>query len=107
MLTGGVGAAGETIAANVVKTGATEVVKSGAKQLAVRAGAGVVAGVTAKAVDEVKACATTDKEWKDFGKVVDEHGNTSVLGTVAAWSSSAVVGAVGGKLPIAVWPFKC
>ena len=89
MLTGGLGAVGETLAANLVETAVT--------QLALRAGTGAIAGVTAKAVDEVKACSTTDKKWNEFGRTMDENGNTSVLGTVGSWFSSAVVGALGGK----------
>lgn len=70
VVTGGMGAAGETIAANVVKQGAKEVAKAGAKKLAVRATTGLVTGVASKAIEEVKQCSTTDKKmvrlWKKF-----------------------------------------
>ncbi|CAF2594333.1 unnamed protein product [Rotaria sp. Silwood2] len=92
--TGGVGAAGETIATNVVKQGAKEVAKAGAKKLAVRATTGIVTGVTAKAIDEVKQCSTTDKKWSDYGKSFDQYGSEN--GSVASWITSAAVGGLGG-----------
>ncbi|CAF3651856.1 unnamed protein product [Rotaria sp. Silwood1] len=92
--TGGVGAAGETIATNVVKQGAKEVVKAGAQKLAVRATTGIVTGVTAKAIDEVKQCSTNDKKWSDYGKTFDENGEEK--GTAASWITSAAVGGLGG-----------
>jgi len=94
VLTGGVGAAGEAVAANVVKQGAKEVAMVGAKKLAIRTAAGAVAGVTSKAVDEIKACTTTDKKWSDFGKTLDQNGEEN--GTATSWAMSAVVGGLGG-----------
>ena len=44
MLTGGIGAAGEAVATNVVKQGAKEVAKVGVKKLAIRTVAGAAAG---------------------------------------------------------------
>ena len=90
LVTGGIGAAGETIAANAVKQGA----KVGAKKLAVRAVTGAVAGFTSKAVDEVKQCSTTNKQWSDYGKNFDAQGNQN--GTVFSWVTSAAVGGLGG-----------
>ena len=84
MFTGGIGAAGEAVAANVGKT------------LVVRAGTGIVAGVTGKVIDEVKTCSTTSKKWENFGQTLDKDGKVSVGGTIASWTSGAVVGAVGG-----------
>ena len=92
--TGGIGAAGETIAANVVKQGAKEVAKAGAKKLVIRAATGVATGVVAKTIDEVKQCSTTEKKFSDFGKSFDANGNES--GTVTAWATSALVGGLGG-----------
>lgn len=92
--TGGMGAAGETIATNVVKQGAKQVTKVGVKKFAVRAATGVVTGVTTKAIDEFKQCSTTDKNWSDYGKTFDKNGNEN--GTVASWLTSAVVGGLGG-----------
>ena len=92
--TGGMGAAGETIAANVVRQGAKEVAKAGAKKLAIRTATGIATGVVAKAVDEVKQCSTTDKKFSDFGKSLDENGKEN--GTVTAWATSAFIGGLGG-----------
>ncbi|CAF1204627.1 unnamed protein product [Adineta steineri] len=92
--TGGMGAAGEVVAANTVKQVAAQGVKAGAAKLAVRATTGVVTGVAAKAIDEVKQCSTTDKEWKDYGKSFDENGKQN--GTATAWIASAAVGGLGG-----------
>ena len=90
LVTGGIGAVGETVAANAVKQGA----KVGAKKLAVRAVTGAVAGLTSKAVDEVKQCSTTEKQWSDYGKTFDAKGNQS--GTVTSWVASAAAGGLGG-----------
>ena len=54
LVTGGVGAGGEVIANNMVKSSATEVEKVGAKGLAIRTAAETVSGVAAKIIDEVK-----------------------------------------------------
>ena len=54
LVTGGVGAEGEVIANNMVKSGATEVEKVGAQKLSIRTAAGTVSGVAAKIIDEVK-----------------------------------------------------
>jgi hypothetical protein len=94
VLTGGIGAAGEAVATNVAKQGAKEVVKVGAKKLVIRTAAGGIAGITSKAVDEVKMCTTTDKKWSDFGKTLDKNGEEN--GTATSWAMSAVVGGLGG-----------
>lgn len=88
VLTGGIGASGEVIAATATKVGA--------QKLAIRATTGVVTGVASKVIEEVKVCSTAEKNWSDFGKVVDEGGNTSVKGTAAAWAVSMAAGLVGG-----------
>lgn len=85
LLSGGVGAVGEAIASNVAKT------------VIVRSGAGAVAGVGSKVVNEIKEIATTDKKLSDFGKTLDENGKPLDTGaTVASWVISAAVGAAGG-----------
>ena len=96
VLTGGIGAAGETVAAKVVQQGAKEVVKAGAKKLAIRTAAGAVAGVASKVVDETKECLTTDKKWSQFGQTLDENGEVSGTGTFVSWATSTVVGGLGG-----------
>lgn len=90
--TGGIGSLGELAVANVAKEGAVQVVKS----LGIRAVTGIVSGTAAKAVDEVKQCATTDKQWSDYGKTLDKDGNYTASGTVASWASSAIAGSLGG-----------
>jgi hypothetical protein len=77
-VTGGLGVVGETIAANVVEQG----VRAGMKKLVVRAATGAVAGVTSKAIDEVKLCLTTNRKFSDA--------------KVTEWLSSALVGVLGG-----------
>ncbi|CAF1150790.1 unnamed protein product, partial [Adineta ricciae] len=94
VVTGGVGVAGETVAVNVVKQGAKEVAKAGAKKLAVRATTGAVVGLTSKAIDEVKQCSTADKKWRDYGKSFDRNGKPN--GTTTAWVGSALGGGLGG-----------
>lgn len=59
--TGGIGAAGETIAANFVKQGMKQGIKFGVTKLAIRAGAGAFAGAASKGVDEIKQCSTAGK----------------------------------------------
>jgi len=86
VFTGGAGAIGESVATNVVKTGA---------KIGIRVGAGVVAGVGSKAITEVKEIATTDKKLEDFGKTLDSTGEVNKTATAVSWISSGVVGAVG------------
>lgn len=89
--TGGIGAGGEVVATNVTK----EVAKVGLTKLAVRTGAGTVAGLTSKAIDEVRMCSTAGKHWSDFGKSLDENGKDN--GTAMSWVMGAAVGgALGG-----------
>jgi hypothetical protein len=90
IFTGGVGAAGETIAANVAK--------QSVKTLALRGVTGGVTGVTAKALNEIKECTFNDKKWSQFGQEIDENGNKS--GTVSAWLMSAGTGILGGKFKL-------
>ena len=87
VFTGGFGAAGETLAANVAK--------EGIKTLALRGVTGGVTGLTAKALNEVKECTVNDKKWSDFGQEIDEKGNNK--GTFSAWLISAGTGIFGGK----------
>jgi len=86
VFTGGAGAIGESVATNVVKTGA---------KIGIRVGAGVVAGVGSKAITEVKEIATADKKFEDFGKTLDSKGEVNMTATAVSWISSGVVGAVG------------
>ncbi len=86
VFTGGAGAIGESVATNVAKVSA---------KIAIRAGTGLAVGVGAKAITEVKECATAEKKWQDFGKTLDSTGNVNVAGTVVSWASSGVVGAIG------------
>ena len=95
VFTGGIGAAGEAVAANFAKQGAKEIAKVGAKKLAVRAVTGGAAGITSKAVNEIKECAVNDKKWSDFGKELDANGKEN--GTVSAWLLSAGSGVLGGR----------
>ena len=90
VFTGGVGAAGEVVAANVAK--------EGVKQVAIRVGSGVVAGVTTKAISEVKDCSTNQKEWSDFGKTLNKDGECSTIGTVASWATSGLTGGLGSRI---------
>ena len=85
VITGGAGTIGESVAANVAKQGA---------KVGIRAATGVVAGVSAKALSEVKECTTTDKKFEHFGQMLDSQGNVNVAGTVASWTSSGVVGVI-------------
>jgi hypothetical protein len=96
VLTGGIGASGELIAAKVAQQGAKTFAVAGAKKLAVRTATGVVAGVVSKVVDETKECTTTDKKWSDFGQTVDENGKVKGTATATSWAISAVVGGLGG-----------
>ncbi|UJR09490.1 hypothetical protein I4U23_013728 [Adineta vaga] len=93
-VTGGVGAAGETISANIVKQGAKEVTKVGVKKFAIRLCTGAFSGLTTKFIDEIKQCLTTNKEWSNFGKSYDKDGDPN--GSAAAWFTSAIAGAFGG-----------
>lgn len=77
--TGGIGAIGEVAATAAIKTGATQVVKAGVIKCGVRAAAGATAGLTAKAVDEIKRSANGEES-----------------GSAASWVASAAVGAIGG-----------
>ncbi len=86
VFTGGAGAIGESVATNVVKTGA---------KIGIRVGAGVVAGVGSKAITEVKEIATADKKFEDFGKTLDSKGEVNKTATAVSWISSGFVGAVG------------
>lgn len=86
VFTGGAGAIGESVATNVAKQSA---------KIAIRAGTGLAVGVGAKAITEVKECATAEKKWQAFGKTLDSIGNVNVAGTVVSWASSGVVGAIG------------
>ncbi len=94
VFTGGIGAAGEAVAATVIKQGAKETIKAAAKQLAVRGVAGGVAGVTSRTITEIKECTLNEKEWSDFGKKLDEKGNEK--GTISSWVMSAGTGVIGG-----------
>lgn len=85
IMSGGIGAIGETLATNVAKT------------VIVRSGAGAVAGLGSKAINEVKEIVTTDKKLSEFGQTLDENQKPLGFGaTFTSWLTSAAVGALGG-----------
>lgn len=80
--TGGIGAASLVVLGSL------------AKNIAIRSAIGAVTNFGAKAISELKECASNQKDWKDFGKKLNIDGQE--WGSVTSWITAGTVGAIGG-----------
>jgi hypothetical protein len=75
---------------------AKKAIESFARKLGVRVGAGAVSGLAIKGCDEFRHYFKGEKKWSDLGKSFDENNEFSGWETTKSWTSSAVMGGLGG-----------